>query len=155
MGFVANDVRAAILLALILPGMVAACEPDGGAPEATPTLSESPELTPGDGLVFPVQETASGMESRLDGKLVQRQQCLLIRAPRSRDLYLPFWPPNATYEDRGDSVVVLIDGVVSARTGTPISVGGGTAGASRPASLKEAASGCPGTYWIVSVINRG
>jgi hypothetical protein len=141
------------MLALVLVAGLSGCEPASETPD---TVSPSAAVT-GDNapdLVFPLQPTASGMESRIDGTLIRKGRCLLVGAPGSRDRFLPFWPPGTTYQAQDGKIVILSDGVVTAREDEPISLDGGIPGSRRPASLRGEADGCPGTFWLVSVINR-
>lgn len=93
------------------------------------------------------------MESRIDGTLIRKGQCLLVEIAKSKDLYLPFWPPGTTYESHGKEIVIVSGGANVARVGGEISLGGGLPGSARPESLSDEAGGCPGKYWLVSVVN--
>ena len=141
-----------VLPTLLTAGLVlAGCDAEVGPPSANgrPATTQ-PTLDQQLSLVFPVQEVASGYESLIEGTLIRRARCILVRTA-SRNLYLPFWPPDTSYERTEGGLVITHEGQVVARVGEPISLGG--AGAVRPAALREKAGGCPGRYWLVSTIN--
>lgn len=143
--------RAALCAPFIVGALVlSACESRSGT-SATPTPTPDPSATDTRGnLVLPLQEVASGYESLIEGTLIRRGRCILVRTA-SKNLYLPFWPPQTSYERTPAGLSIIHEGEVVARVGEAISLGGG--GAVRPAALRDRAGGCPGRYWLVSTIN--
>lgn len=103
---------AALVLGAMASTLLTACLSDEAtvqqtSPGRTPTIATTHTPSSDGGLVFPVQQEATGMESQTHGRLVKRGRCLVVIASPQSEPDLPIWPPGFSYERRGGSVVVL------------------------------------------------
>ncbi len=146
--------------------MFAACGSQPGIDAVSPTESASNEPEVGDLtplIRFPQQAPVVGdremMAADLIGEFVLDKGCLYVDEELSGIRYLPIWPPGYSYViDSGLVQIFNESGVVVAREGSRVGVGGGTTIAVN-GSLKEAGVNvelvqllpqeCTGELWLV------
>jgi hypothetical protein len=120
------------LLALLLALGLVACADDPMGP------AESAHA----GLFFPTKPDGDGSSAtaQSEGKLVVRDQCVLVSGPGAGEYSLPIWWDGFTAErdDAGRLVVRDEDGVAVAIEGKPFAMGGGYVAEFQPEGLVEA-----------------
>jgi hypothetical protein len=106
------------------------------------------------GIAFPRQKPTEGfresMLAELIGTLQLQGECLYVDSLGGDERVLPIWPPEFTLRTAGDQVLVIDgEGLVVARAGEEVYMGGGHMPVSDEWVLGQIPAACRGAYFVV------